>query len=108
MDGGSWPPDGHSEYGEHGDRVLRDCYKRLVPMYMSSIKAFQTTPWPIDSRTDVADLVLQDQAFLYCLKKATKSTSFGTMSKALECFAEDDGSADRVRARFGLPGRNQG
>jgi hypothetical protein len=103
VNGGSWPPDGHSEYGERADKVLRECHKRLVPLFQASIKALQTTLWPVDARADVADLILQNQAFLYCLGKSSKATSSDAMYRALECFPEDDGSADRVRARFGLP-----
>lgn len=107
IDGGTWPPDGHPEYGEHAYKVLRDCHKRLVPLYQAIIKAEQTTPWPVDAKADVADQISLDQAFLYCLGKSSKATSSSAMYKALECFPEDDGSADRVRARFGLPGRDQ-
>jgi hypothetical protein len=106
VEGGTWPPSGHSEYGEHADQVLRGCHKRLVPLYEMSLKAFQTIHWPADARADMADLILQDQAFLYCLKKTSKATGSTAMYKALQCFPEDDGSADRVRARFGLPGRS--
>ncbi|HWD83408.1 MAG TPA: hypothetical protein VG497_31120 [Kribbella sp.] len=105
VDGGTWPPDGHPEYGEQAYQVLRDCHKRLVPLYQESIVAEQTTAWPVDAEHDVADQILQDQAFLYYLTKSSKAASQTAMYKALECFPEDDGSADRVRARFGLSGR---
>lgn len=109
VEGGTWPPDGHSDYGvQRADQVLRGCHKRLVPLYQATIKAFQTTAWPVDSRADVTAMILQDQAFLYCLTKTTKATSSSAMYRAIECFPEDDGSADRVRARFGLPGRTKG
>jgi hypothetical protein len=107
INGGTWPPDGHSEYGEHAFKVLRECHKRLLPLFAATIKAFQTTPWPVDARADIEALISLDQAFLYCEQKASKATSDSAMYKALECFPEDDGSADRVRARFGLPGRDE-
>lgn len=108
IDGGTWPPSGHAEYGEQAYQVLRDCHKRLMPLYEASIRAEQTTPWPVDAKADVASQVLQDEAFLYCMTKTSKATSSSAMYQALQCFPQDDGSADRVRARFGLPGRGQG
>jgi hypothetical protein len=103
INGGSWPPDDHPEWDEHAFKVLRACHKKLLPMQKTSFKAFQTTLWPVDARADMADLILQSQAFLRCLKKSARVASDSEMYKALECFTEDDGSADRVRARFGLP-----
>jgi hypothetical protein len=105
INGGSWPP-ADTNWDDRADRVLRSCHKRLVPLFEKNIKAFQTTLWPADAQADVADLVSLDQAFLHCLKLSVRGTSSDEMYKALECFPADDGSADRVRARFGLPRRS--
>lgn len=100
VSGGTWPND-------HPDRVVRACYKRYVPLLETFIRALQTTAWPVDSRADVADMVSIDQAYLHCAKTAVRAATYEAMSQVYDaCFPEDDGSADRVRARFGLPGRS--
>lgn len=104
VNGGSWD---RSEYGgKHADQVLRVCYKQLIPLYTTQIQAFQSTPWPTDAKQDMADLISLDQGFLHWLKQAAKGTTADQMYTALQSVPADDGSADRVRARFGLPGRS--
>jgi hypothetical protein len=99
ISGGTWPND-------HPDRVVRACFKRLVPLAERWIVAMQTTAWPADAKADVADLISLEQARLHCEKKGARAASYDAMDEVYAgCFPEDDGSADRVRARFGLPGR---
>jgi len=99
VDGGTWPDD-------HPDRVVRACFKRYVPLSESWIAALQTTAWPVDAKADIADLVSLEQARLHCAKQAARAASYEAMAEVYSgCFPEDDDSADRVRARFGLPGR---
>ena len=69
MDGGSRPPDDHPEWDDKAYRVLRACYKRLVPLYGTSLKDFQTTRWPADARDDMADLVSLTQGVMHCLRQ---------------------------------------
>ena len=99
ISGGTWPND-------HPDRVVRACFKRFVPLSEKWIRGMQTTAWPVDARADVADLISLEQARLHCAKKASRAATYDAMAEVYAgCFAEDDGSADRVRARFGLPAR---
>jgi hypothetical protein len=107
VNGGSWPPNSHPEWDDQAWRVLRGCHTRLIPLFNGWIKAAQSTPWPVDAREDMDDLVLQDQALLRCLKKGSRAKSDQDMTEVFECVPKDDGSADRVRARFGLPRRTE-
>jgi hypothetical protein len=101
ISGGTWPND-------HPDRVVRECYQRYVPLDEKWLVALQTTAWPADSRADVADLISLEQAFLHCARKGARAATYEAMAEVYSgCFPEDDGSADRVRARFGLPGRSE-
>ncbi len=101
ISGGTWPND-------HPDRVVRACFKRFVPLHEKLIAALQTTAWPVDARADIADMISINQAQLHCAKKASRAATYDAMSEVYAgCFPEDDGSADRVRARFGLPGRSE-
>lgn len=103
VNGGSWD---RSKYGgKHADQVLRVCYKELIPLFTAQIQAIQSTPWPADAKQDIADLVSLDQGFLHWLTQAAKGTTADQMYTALQSVPPDDGSADRVRARLGLPGR---
>lgn len=105
-DGGSWPPADQPSWDERPHKVMAECYKRLLPIYEKELKEFQTTAWPADAAADMADLISLAQAHLHCVKQIARAASGDAMSKAIECFAPDDGSADRVRARFGLPIRS--
>ena len=104
VNGGSWDRTKYSY--EHADQILRVCYKQLIPLYTTQIQTLQSTPWPADAKQDIVDLVSLNQAFVHCLRQAVKGSTAQQMYTALECFPPDDGSADRVRARFGLPGRS--
>jgi hypothetical protein len=104
VNGGSWDRSTHGD--KHADQILRSCYKRLIPMYEKNIRVFQSTPWPADAKQDMADLISLDQGLLHWLKQAVKGTTADQMYTALQTVPADDGSADRVRARFGLPGRS--
>jgi hypothetical protein len=108
LNGGSWPPDDHPDWDDRAYRILRACYKRLVPLYEQSINAFQTTAWPADAKEDMADLISLDQAVLHCIRQGSRATSDSDMEEVFQCTPKDDDSADRVRARFGLPTRTQG
>lgn len=103
VNGGSWDRSAYG--GKHADQVLRACYKKLIPLYTTEIQTFQSTPWPADAKQDMADLISLDQGFLHWLKQAAKGTTADQMYTALQSVPADDGSADRVRARFGLPNR---
>ncbi|TCC01325.1 hypothetical protein [Kribbella soli] len=97
LSGGTWPSD-------HPDRVVRACYKRMLPLAERWLVLLQTTPWPADAKGDVADLISLEQARLHCVKQGTRATTYDAMAEIYSnCFPQDDGSADRVRARFGLP-----
>jgi len=104
VNGGSWDRSTHGD--KHADQILRSCYKRLIPMYEKNIRVFQSTPSPADAKQDMADLISLDQGLLHWLKQAVKGTTADKMYTALQTVPADDGSADRVRARFGLPGRS--
>lgn len=103
VNGGSW--DDTKYHGQRADQVLRSCYKLLIPLYVANIQSWQTTLWPADAKQDVADLTSLDQGMLHWLRQAAKGSTAAQMYTALESVPADDGSADRVRARFGLPGR---
>lgn len=104
VNGGSWD---RSKYGNrHADQVLRACYRQMIPLYTTQIQVLQTTAWPVDAKQDMADLISLDQGFLHWLKQAVKGTTAAQMYAALQSVPPDDGSPDRVRARFGLPGRS--
>jgi hypothetical protein len=104
VNGGSWDRSKYKD--QHADQILRSCYRLLIPLYTTQIQVLQTTPWPTDAKQDVADMVSLDQGFLHWLKQAVKGTTADQMYTALQSVPTDDGSADRVRARFGLPGRS--
>jgi hypothetical protein len=106
VDGGSWPPNEHPEYGEVAYKVMKACFKAWLPNNEAVIRQFQTTPWPVDAREDMADLILFDQALLRCYRQGARATSDQDIYDAFECLPKDDGSPDRVRARFGLPRRS--
>jgi hypothetical protein len=105
VDGGSWPPDGHPDYGK-AELILRDCYKQWVPLLAASITGFQTTRWPVDAKEDMDDLISISQAQLHCGRQGLRAKTFDAWQDVFQCYPEDDGSADRVRARFGLPRRS--
>lgn len=105
LDGGSWPPAGRPEYGQVAHKTMRDCFKTWMPSEAAVIRGLQTTRWPVDAREDVADLISYSQAVLHCYRQATRATTDQGMYEAFDCIPKDDGAADRVRARFGLPRR---
>jgi hypothetical protein len=103
IDGGTWPPDAHPSWDDQAWRILRSCYRRIVPLYAAWDRAAASTPWPVDARADVADLISYDQAIVYCMKKGAQAKSEQDIVDVFTCIPKDDGIADRVRARFGLP-----
>jgi hypothetical protein len=105
IDGGSWPPDDHPDWDDKAHRVVRDCYKRYVTISVQQTKDLQTTHWPAESADDMADLISLNQALLHCFRQGSRATSDDDANEIYNCFPKDDDSADRVRARFGLPGR---
>lgn len=105
VNGGSWPPDGHPDW-ERAEKVAQGCFKKLVPLLERQIRDLQSTRWPTDAKSDVADLVSLSQGILHCDRQGAKADTTQEMDAVYACFPEDDGSADRVRARFGLPTRS--
>lgn len=100
VEGGEWPPADHRDWpGE--EKVGKACFKTYLATTTKEIQDLQATLWPVDAKDDMADLISLDQAYLHCWRAASKVSASATY----QCLPQDDGSADRVRARFGLPGR---
>jgi predicted small lipoprotein YifL len=105
LSGGSWPPNDHHDWDEQPEKVARACFKRLTSIMDKEIKDLQTTAWPTDALGDIADLISLNQAYLHCFKQGGKAITSQAVYDTYDCIPKDDDSADRVRARVGLPGR---
>jgi hypothetical protein len=108
LSGGSWPPDDHGDWDEQPEKVARACFKRFMPITDKEIKDLQRTAWPADALGDIADLISMNQGYLHCFRQGSKATTAQAVYDTYACFPKDDDSADRVRARVGLPGRTPG
>jgi hypothetical protein len=95
-------------YMSNGEMVtaLRACYKRVLAPTERWISELQRTAWPVDAREDIQDLISFEQVQLHCSRQVTRATTYEELDKAYQCWPPKDESADRVRARLGLPRTN--
>lgn len=86
-------------------KVRRAC-KALPAANKKLVEQLQGTAWPADAENDMGDVIALAQAEQFAFRQMAKAQTPDDWYEAMENLPADDGSADRVRARFGLPTRD--
>jgi hypothetical protein len=86
---------------------LRECWSVMAKADRAFSAGLRKATWPADAQADIEKLARFNDAAAYAEELLAKAYSFEEYGRAGEKYPRDDGSADIVRARLGLPVRTK-
>lgn len=85
---------------------MKDCDIKYVASIRSWVAAMRAATWPPEIATDLENALKYNEAVAYAFDRRIKAQNEEEYQKASAAIPADDGSADLVRARLGLPTRS--
>jgi hypothetical protein len=85
---------------------LKDCDRKVAAALRTSISATRAALWPGEVKADIEKLLKFNEAQVYTLERLAGAPNEDAYLKLVDSLPPDDGSADIVRARLGLPTRS--
>jgi hypothetical protein len=85
---------------------VRECTGNAAKFLRGWVAELRAEKWPADAHADIDSLARLVEAQAYAMERCSKATTTDEYVQVMGSYPQDDGSADLIRARFGLPKRD--